>query len=561
MTQPVARFPLELVEGTAHTERLLLTDGESNILDLDDVTSFSFELSQDGSVVATASTTINDAAAGDAQWTLASGLVDTLSGTGTWRLTALIGSDSVLIAYGGWRWYSSGAGAGVDPPPASRAIRVPFIVQAAVGGGSGDVTGPASAVDGNLPSFSGPGGKALQDSGVAASEVTANTAKISATAANVLLALAAAAGSVDLNGQAITNVGNVDGVDIAALAASLASYQPASEKGSANGYAELDSGGKVPAAQLPLSNFYERKGTWDASTNTPALASGTGDDGDTYLVTVDGSTSLDGISDWKAGDIAIFLDSAWRKIDNTDAVNSVVGLTGTITQASLLAALLASLGTPGIADADVIPFGDTSDGGSGQGTTATALATYVLGKLGASEASGVLAALAAAASSVDVNGQKITGLGTPTASTDAVTKAYADALGGGGGIAYIDSELDTTGYASNSTSEVDAHVYTTPTLDAGTYLVLWDAVVTNSNTTAQGRVRVYFDGATQIGPKTSFYAMNSNASGNRFTFAGHALVVVASGGSTHTLKNTIEMSGSATTMTIFSSTFTLLKVA
>ena len=34
---------------------------------------------------------------------------------------------------------------------------------------------------------------------------------------------------------------------------------------------------------------------------------------------------------------------------------------------------------------------------------------------------------------VDMGGQKITGLGTPTAGTDAVTKAYADALGGGAG--------------------------------------------------------------------------------------------------------------------------------
>ena len=103
-------------------------------------------------------------------------------------------------------------------------------------------------------------------------------------------------------------------------------------------------------------------------------------------------------------------------------------------------------------------------------------------------------------------------------------------------------------------------MYTTPTLDAGTYLVLWDTVVTNSNTSALGRVRQYFD-ATQIGPGSNFYGMDANASANRFSFAGHALVTVATGGSTHTVKNTIEMTGTATTMTIFSSTFTLLKVA
>jgi hypothetical protein len=41
-----------------------------------------------------------------------------------------------------------------------------------VGGGSGDVTGPASSTSGNLPSFNGAGGKTLQDSGIAAASVT-----------------------------------------------------------------------------------------------------------------------------------------------------------------------------------------------------------------------------------------------------------------------------------------------------------------------------------------------------------------------------------------------------
>ena len=46
----------------------------------------------------------------------------------------------------------------------------------------------------------------------------------------------------------------------------------------------------------------------------------------------------------------------------------------------------------------------------------------------ATSAADVLTALAAASSSVDVNGQKIIDLGTPTADTDAATKAYVDAV-------------------------------------------------------------------------------------------------------------------------------------
>jgi hypothetical protein len=72
------------------------------------------------------------------------------------------------------------------------------------------------------------------------------------------------------------------------------------------------------------------QGTWDASTNTPALASSVGTNGYYYIVSVDGSTNLNGITDWKVGDWAIFAGTAWQKVDNTDSVASVNGYTGTV---------------------------------------------------------------------------------------------------------------------------------------------------------------------------------------------------------------------------------------
>lgn len=48
------------------------------------------------------------------------------------------------------------------------------------------------------------------------------------------------------------------------------------------------------------------KGTWNASTNSPALASGVGTKGDYYVVSVAGSTTLDGESLWGVGDWAVF---------------------------------------------------------------------------------------------------------------------------------------------------------------------------------------------------------------------------------------------------------------
>ena len=72
------------------------------------------------------------------------------------------------------------------------------------------------------------------------------------------------------------------------------------------------------------------KGTWNANANIPALASGVGTKGDYYVVNVAGSTNLDGITDWQIGDWAVFNGSIWQKIDNTDAVTSVNGQTGTV---------------------------------------------------------------------------------------------------------------------------------------------------------------------------------------------------------------------------------------
>ena len=43
------------------------------------------------------------------------------------------------------------------------------------------------------------------------------------------------------------------------------------------------------------------QGTWNASTNTPTLTSGSGTTGNFYIVSVAGSTNLDGITDWKVG--------------------------------------------------------------------------------------------------------------------------------------------------------------------------------------------------------------------------------------------------------------------
>jgi hypothetical protein len=72
------------------------------------------------------------------------------------------------------------------------------------------------------------------------------------------------------------------------------------------------------------------QGSWNASTNTPALASGVGTNGFYYVVSVAGSTNLDGVTDWQVGDWAIFNGTTWQKIDQTNLVSSVNGQTGAV---------------------------------------------------------------------------------------------------------------------------------------------------------------------------------------------------------------------------------------
>ncbi len=78
------------------------------------------------------------------------------------------------------------------------------------------------------------------------------------------------------------------------------------------------------------------KGTWDAATNSPALASGVGTKGDYYVVSVAGTTNLDGTDFWGVGDWAVFNGSIWQRVEggsetDTDAIifNTGANLTPT----------------------------------------------------------------------------------------------------------------------------------------------------------------------------------------------------------------------------------------
>ncbi len=113
-------------------------------------------------------------------------------------------------------------------------------------------------------------------------------------------------------------------VEVFPSQALLDTYQLRSEKGNANGYASLDSQGKVPISQLP-SSIMEYKGTWNASTNTPTLTNGTGDTGDVYICNVAGTVNFGaGPITFAVGDYVIYSGTIWQR--SSGAVGTVTSV-------------------------------------------------------------------------------------------------------------------------------------------------------------------------------------------------------------------------------------------
>lgn len=124
-------------------------------------------------------------------------------------------------------------------------------------------------------------------------------------------------------------------------------------RGTANGFATLDENGRIPYSQLPESAM-EYKGQWNAETNTPTLADGTGSKGDFYIVSVGGTQNLgSGNIQFSANDRIIYDGSVWARlsagavqtVNNISPENGNVTLTGenipvSATNATLLSAPL-----------------------------------------------------------------------------------------------------------------------------------------------------------------------------------------------------------------------------
>lgn len=117
------------------------------------------------------------------------------------------------------------------------------------------------------------------------------------------------------------------------------------------------------------------KGTWNASTNSPALASGVGTKGDYYVVSVSGSTTLDGISNWGVGDLATFNGSVWQRVEG-GADGNFVNLS--VSSTSTLSGLTASTALALDASKNVVSVTNTGTGNNVLATTPTLVGDVTL---------------------------------------------------------------------------------------------------------------------------------------------------------------------------------------
>jgi len=172
-----------------------------------------------------------------------------------------------------------------------------------------------------------------------------------------------------------TEFGYLNGVS-SAIQTQLGTKENVSNRGIANGYASLDSSGKLPISQLPTSAM-EYKGTWNVATNTPVLADGTGDTGDIYIVSTGGTINLgSGNITFAVGDWAVYNGSTWQKSLNSNAVASVNGYTGTVTLTTSDLAEGTNLYFTSARAKDAAVSGNITDSDQGKAPTLQLLKSY-----------------------------------------------------------------------------------------------------------------------------------------------------------------------------------------
>jgi len=274
--------------------------------------------------------------------------------------------------------------------------------------------------------------------------------------------------------------------------------------GAADGAATLDSSGKVPTTQLPSAviGAVKYQGAWNATTNSPELVASTGTQGYYYVVSVAGSTNLNGVTDWKVGDWAIYNGTVWQKIDNTDAVTSVNGYTGAVDltytdvdAASAAQGALADTALQGLtsedASIDIVQTGTSVNIQVSQSAPASTLLAQVRNETGATLTKGTIVYINGAGGNKATVAKALATSDATSASTfGMITADISNNHNGYVTISGIVSGLNTSAYTDGTMlylSPTTAGTYTSTKPSAPNHLV-YVGVVTYSHAT-QGAIQ------------------------------------------------------------------------
>jgi len=277
----------------------------------------------------------------------------------------------------------------------------------------------------------------------------------------------------------------------------------------------LDTLTSLQAQISAISGGLSYQGTWNASTNTPTLTSSSGTSNYYYVVSVSGSTNLNGITDWVTGDWAIYNGTAWQKIDQTNLIISVAGRTGAITLTTADIGGLGTIATQAASNVSITGGSITgitdlavADGGTGASTAGDARTN-----LGLVIGTDVLSPSGSAASltSFPTFNQNTTGTASNVTGTVAVLNGGTGATTTSGartnlGLAIGTDVLAPTGSAASLTSFPTFNQNTTGTAASTPKLL-----TTNFTIEESGGKLIFKYGATTIASMSSTGLITSSA--------------------------------------------------
>jgi len=278
--------------------------------------------------------------------------------------------------------------------------------------------------------------------------------------------------------------------------------------GAISGYV-LKSDGAGNATWNPAGSSYN--GMWDASTNTPALANGTGSNGDYYVVSAAGSPAVLGGLAFTKGGQAVYngITNKWESISAVEAdplvkaINGMVKSNGTTISAAIAgtdyllptmsANRLLGSGLSGTTTSEItlgtnLSFTGSTLNATGGGVTTLAASNGITGSISGTTLTLGLGAIAPAS---------ITTAGTITSTggfTGTLTGTAANIAAGTGGQILYQSAVGVTSKLNNGTA---GQVLTSA---GGTLAPTWTAAGINSISVATGNGFNSTNGGTATAP-------------------------------------------------------------